>query len=117
MKFEFTTTATPNTSVWYESNARLEHNLKELVNDTVSEDTGRTYCLDMFKALRTVNNEKHKEMLFLMYDEPTYIFIFTQIYQNRPEGRLYFFWCVLMAEECCSHKISSINKAHRICIR
>ena len=71
MKFEFTTTATPNTKVWNESNARLELNLKELVNGTVSEDTVRTYCIDMFKALRTVNNENCKGMLFLMYDEPT----------------------------------------------
>lgn len=70
MKFEFTTTSTPNTTVWYESNARLEQNLKELVNGTVSEDEVRTYCLDMFNALRTVNNENCKEMLFLMYDEP-----------------------------------------------
>jgi hypothetical protein len=70
MKFEFTTTSTPNTTVWYESNARLEQNLKELVNGTVSEDEVRTYCLDMFNSLRTVNNENCKEMLFLMYDEP-----------------------------------------------
>jgi hypothetical protein len=62
MKFEFTTTSTPNTTVWYESNARLEQNLKELVNGTVSEDAVRTYCLDMFKALRTVNNENCTEI-------------------------------------------------------
>ncbi len=70
MKFEFTTTSTPNTTVWYESNAKLEQNLKALVNGAVSEDTVRTYCLDMFKALRNVNNKNCKEMLFLMYDEP-----------------------------------------------
>ena len=70
MKFEFTTTSTPNTTVWQESNARLEQNLKELVNGTASVDVVRAYCLDMFKALRTVNNENCKGMLFLMYAEP-----------------------------------------------
>lgn len=71
MKFEFTTTPTPNTTVWYESNAKLEQNLEDLVSGTVSEDDVRTYCLNMFKALRTVNNENCKEMLFLMYDNPS----------------------------------------------
>lgn len=70
MKFNFTTTSTPNTAEWYENNAKLEQDLKELVSGTVSEDAIRIYCFDMFKALRTIANENCKEMLFLMYDEP-----------------------------------------------
>lgn len=71
MKFEFTKTATVDTEAWSKSNARLEQNLKELVNKNPSEKVVATYLDNMICALEPVNKEQCKGMLFLMYDAPS----------------------------------------------
>lgn len=71
MKFEFTTTATVNTEVWYRSNKKLEQDLLELTTNTVTEKEISAYLKDMISALKPVNNDQYNGMLFLMYDEPS----------------------------------------------
>lgn len=71
MKFEFTTTATVNTEVWYRSNKKLEQDLRELTTNTIPEEELNAYLKDMINALKPVNNEQCDGMLFLMYDAPS----------------------------------------------
>lgn len=87
MKFEFNTERNHALSAWYESNKRLENNLREIADENVSEETIITYLKDMITHLSTIDNEKCEDMLFLKYGEPLGMpsdarvdFIFTPTY-------------------------------------
>lgn len=71
MKFEFTITNKVDTAIWNNSNIKLEKDLHELMESSVEEDTITTYIYDLIQALKPADRAKDKEMLFLMYDEPS----------------------------------------------
>ena len=71
MKFTFKITEEVNTQAWTKTTQKLEKDLMDLVSGKVSQEVVKEYLLDMIKAMRTVSNENCKDMLFLMFDEPS----------------------------------------------
>ncbi len=71
MKFTFAKTTTVDTEAWSNSNDKLMQDLQELVSGTVAEDEIIAYLNDMTCALKPVEKDTCKGMLFLMYDAPS----------------------------------------------
>ena len=70
MMFEFNPGAKVDTQKWAQVNAKLRSDLRELVSGSLDESVVVEYLNEMTLSLRTVENGKCDEMLFLMFDRP-----------------------------------------------
>ena len=71
MTFEFNPTGAADVSAWIRSNIKLLSDLREIASNAVPEGEIIVYLHDMVQALKTVDNDACRKMLFLMYDDPS----------------------------------------------
>ena len=71
MTFEFNPTGAADVTAWIRSNIKLLSDLREIASNAVPEGEITVYLHDMVQALKTVDNDACRKMLFLMYDDPS----------------------------------------------
>ena len=64
MTFEFNPTGAADVSAWIRSNIKLLSDLREIASNAVPEGDIIVYLHDMVQALKTVDNDACRKMLF-----------------------------------------------------